>query len=287
MKPNLPSAVLLALVLSSAFAAEPLEILLWPDGAPGSEGKTAPEAVRVTNDGEHVVTSVHNPSLTPYLPPKEKSNRAAVIIAPGGGHNSLWMDHEGYNLAKWLSERGTAAFVLKYRLARERGSTYELEEHALTDMKRALRLVRDRAGEWGLDPDRIGALGFSAGGELVQWAAMRFDDGNPGAEDRVERQGCKPAFQALIYPGKSGTIEPSTNSPPVFMVCGNDDRPDISEGLANVYLKFKKVRIPAELHVYAKTGHGFGVRDRNRSPAGGWPARFEEWMGHLGFLNNP
>ena len=280
--------VALFILPASVFAAEePKEIPLWPNGAPGSEGKTNAEIVRVTADGEHVVRNVHNPSLTPYFPRKESAKGAAVIIAPGGGHREMWMDHEGYNLAKWLSERGVAAFVLKYRLAREQDSTYKIEEHALDDMKRALRTVRSRAAEWSVDPARVGALGFSAGGELVEWVAMKYDDGNADAPDPIERQGCKPNFQALIYPGTSGIVEPTTNSPPVFMVCGNDDRADISEGLANVYLKFKKVRVPAELHVYAKTGHGFGMRDRNRSAVGTWPTRFEEWMGQMGFLKKP
>jgi len=144
--------------------------------------------------------------------------------------------------------------------------------------------VRSRAAEWGIDPARVGALGFSAGGELVEWVSMRHDEGEASAADPVERQGCKPTFQALIYPGTSWVVEPTAASPPIFMVCGNDDRRDISEGLANVYLKFKQVNVPAELHVYAKTGHGFGMRERNRGPVATWPARFHEWMEHMGFL---
>jgi acetyl esterase/lipase len=118
------------LVASSmgAAAADPQVILLWPNGAPGSEGKTAEETVRVAAPGgDHVVASVHRPSITAYLPSKETATCAAVVIAPGGGHSELWMDHEGYNVAKWLSEHGVAGFVLKYRLAREKGSTYKLK----------------------------------------------------------------------------------------------------------------------------------------------------------------
>jgi acetyl esterase/lipase len=122
--------VLLFLPATVFTADRPKEIALWPNGAPGSEGKTGKESVRVTADGEHVISNVHNPSLTPYLPDKTKLPRTAVIIIPGGGHRELWMDHEGYNLAQWLSERGIAAFVLKYRLAREPNSTYTIEEHA-------------------------------------------------------------------------------------------------------------------------------------------------------------
>jgi endo-1,4-beta-xylanase len=135
--------------LAGPAAAEPQAILLWPNGAPGSEGKTdegkaSEEAVRLNEYGEHIVSGIHHPSITPYLPSKDKSTGAAVIIAPGGGHKELWMDHEGYNVAKWLSEHGVAAFILKYRLAREQGSTYTIDGNALADMKRATRVVRSR-----------------------------------------------------------------------------------------------------------------------------------------------
>ncbi|MEP7336486.1 MAG: alpha/beta hydrolase [Acidobacteriota bacterium] len=283
-------STLLALLLLPATvltAQQPKEILLWPNGAPGSEGKTGEEAVRVTADGEHVVTNVHKPSLTPYLPSKDKASGAAVIIAPGGGHREMWVDHEGHNLARWLSARGVAAFVLKYRLAREPNSTYKIDEHAVADTQRAIRLVRHRAQEWGILPARIGVMGFSAGGELAALASMWFYGGRINAPDMIDRENSRPDFQALIYPGNSDRISPTKDSPPAFLVCGYKDRPDISTGLAQVYLKFKEVGVPAELHIYAEIGHGFGVREKNRSAAGGWPARFEEWLGDLGFLKKP
>ena len=122
------------LLARAACAADPPVVYLWPEGAPGSEGKTAPESVRVAQPGgDHVVSSVHKPSLTLYLPSKATATGAGVIIMPGGGHSALWMDHEGYNEARWLSEHGVAGFVLKYRLAREKDSTYTIEGHALTD----------------------------------------------------------------------------------------------------------------------------------------------------------
>lgn len=165
-KPTGPAlcAIVLPLlfVLSAAAAADHGAILLWPGGAPGSEGKTAPESTRLTADGEHVVSSVHRPSISPYLPAQAGATVAAVILAPGGGHRELWVDHEGSNVAKWLSEHGVAAFVLKYRLAREDGSTYTVEGDALADIGRAIRLVRSRAAEWGIDPERVGVMGFSA-----------------------------------------------------------------------------------------------------------------------------
>jgi acetyl esterase/lipase len=260
------------------------EIPLWPNGAPGSEGKSGPEAVRLAENGERVVSNVHQPSITPYLPPKEKATGAAVIIAPGGGHRELWTDHEGHNVARYLSARGLAAFVLKYRLAREANSTYTVDDHAMADMRRAIRLVRSRAPEWNVNTSRVGVMGFSAGGELAALAGMSFDGGNKEAADSIERESSKPDFQALIYAGNSRRFVPTKDSPPVFIVCGYKDRPDISQGMAEVYLKFKQVGVPAELHIYASAGHGFGMRDRNTKSFGKWPARFEEWLGDMGFL---
>src|SRR5262245_52924318 len=183
---NLLVAILMSVTI--ALADQPKEIRLWQNGAPGSEGKLGEETVRVTTNGEHVISNVHNPSLTPYLPPKDKATGAAVIVVPGGGHRELWVDHEGYNLAKWLNTRGIAAFVLKYRLAREQTSTYKIDEHAFADMQRAIRLVRSRAQEWAIVPSRIGVLGFSAGGELAALSGMRFDAGNKESSDTVERK---------------------------------------------------------------------------------------------------
>ena len=140
---RLPSfALMLGFGIHFAVADEPKEMLLWTSGAPGSEGKTEPEKVRLSPAGDHVVSSVHRPSITPYLPTPETANGAAVLVIPGGGHSALWMDHEGYNLAKVLQSHGTAAFVLKYRLARETNSTYKIATHALADTQRALRLIR-------------------------------------------------------------------------------------------------------------------------------------------------
>jgi acetyl esterase/lipase len=265
-------------------AAPPQEIPLWPNGAPGSEGKSAKEIVVTNANGEQSVWSIHTPSLTPYLPAKEKLTKTAMLVIPGGGHRNLAITHEGYNVAQWLSERGIAAFVLKHRLARETNSTYKIEVEAFADAARAMRVIRSRAQEWNIDPARIGAIGFSAGGELVNMICTRGDDGKAEASDPVERQKSKPNFQALIYPGRSGDIQPTKDSPPVFLACSYTDRKDISEGLAEVYLRFKKAGVPAELHIYATGGHGFGLRAGNKKPVGAWSARFEEWMADSGFL---
>jgi len=276
---------LVLLIAASTHGSDlPKEILLWPNGAPGSAGKTGDETIRIADNGEHVLSNIHKPGITPYLPSADKATGCAVIVAPGGGHRELWSDHEGHNVARWLSERGIAAFVLKYRLARETNSTYTVDDHALADLQRAVRLVRSRATEWGIASNHIGVMGFSAGGELAFLSAMRFDPGAADAADIVARQSSRPDFQALIYPGSLRRIDPATNSPPVFLVCGYNDRPDISEGLAGVYLKFKQLKVPAELHIYAGTGHGFGLRTNNTQPAGKWIERFEEWLAGSGFL---
>jgi acetyl esterase/lipase len=285
LRSSLPALLFLSVTILTS--AQPKEVRLWPDGAPGSEGKTGEEKVRVTASGEHVVSNVHFPTLTPYLPPPEKATGAAVVIAPGGGHRELWVDHEGHNLARWLNTHGVAAFVLKYRLAREPDSTYKIDDHAFADTQRAIRLVRSRAREWRIEPSRVGVIGFSAGGELAALAGMRSDGGNKDSADAVERESSRPDFHALIYPGSSGRITVTKGMPPVFLAAGYKDRPDISRGLAEVYLKFKEADVPAELHIYAGAGHGFGVRESNKGAAAAWAARFVEWLGDLGFLAKP
>jgi acetyl esterase/lipase len=260
------------------------EIVLWPNGAPGSEGKIGEEKVSTSARGEVSISYVHRPSITPYLPEKSKATGAAIIIAPGGGHTSLKMDYEGSNIAKWLNERGIAAFVLKYRLAKEAGSTYTIDHHELADMQRAIRVVRSRAKEWGVDTGRLGVLGYSAGGELAGLSAMRFDNGKENAADIVERQSSRSNFQVLVYPGGITRFEPVKNSPPVFIVGGYQDRDEIAKGMANVYLKYKEAGIPAELHIYATAVHGFGVRDNTKGAVAGWPFRLYDWLIDMGFV---
>ncbi len=277
-------AVALYVFAPVATAAEQNVVLLWPNGAPGSAGKTAPEKVRLTPDGEHVISGVHQPSITVFLPPKETATGAAVVIAPGGSHVELWVDHEGYDVAKWLSAHGVAGFVLKYRLAREAGSSYTVEGNSVPDMQRAIRLVRSRAAEWGVDPTRVGVMGFSAGGDVAARAATQFDAGNSAAADLIDRQSSKPAFQALIYPGLPQDLPVSKDEAPAFLLCGEDDRPAISERLPELFVQLKHAGVPAELHVYTGVGHGFGVRSANTGAIAEWPERFLEWLGALGFF---
>src|SRR5688572_17780317 len=189
-------------------------VFLWPNGAPGSEArKDEAEGIK----GETVV-NVHNPSIIVFLPRKDIATGVGMIVAPGGGHSSLWIMHEGFNPAQALADKGIAAFVLKNRL---QSSGYKFDVEGLADMQRAIKVVRSRAPEWGVDPNKIGASGFSAGGELAQVVALQHDLGKPDATDPVERFSSRPDFQVLIYPGKSHLIQPVTGSPPAFMAAGS------------------------------------------------------------------
>ena len=253
-------------------------VFLWPDGAPGSEAR---REEREEIQGE-TVRNVHNPSIVVFLPRKESSTGAGLVLAPGGGHTSLWIMHEGFNPAQLLVDQGIAVFVLKNRL---QSSGYKFDVEGLADMQRALRVVRSRAAEWGVDPAKVGAGGFSAGGELATLVSLRNDPGDPAAADPVERQSSKPAFQVLIYPGKSHLIQPVAGSPPAFLAAGFDDRPDISIGLAEAYLRFKKAGVQAELHIYANVGHGFGIRpERAGQSHQQWPVQLLSFLRQLAMI---
>jgi endo-1,4-beta-xylanase len=276
---GLLTLVLVTATMKPVFAVDSVErISLWPAGAPGSEARMNEPEVADEGPGKCNVTSVHHPSLTPYLPETDKATGTAIIIAPGGGHRMLCLGHEGDSLGQWFADHGIAAFVLRYRLAREEGSTYTVDDHAMADTRRALRLVRSRAAEWGIRPDRIGILGFSAGGELAALAAMKSDAGLADATDIIERSSCRPDFQVLIYPGSSRRFTVEPGMPPAFIALGAQDRDDISLGMAQLYLKYKAAGVPAELHIYSNAGHGFGYRPENNSGAGEWPLRLVEWL---------
>ncbi|MES2506515.1 MAG: alpha/beta hydrolase [Verrucomicrobiota bacterium] len=274
------SLLLPALLATASWAADqPAALPLWEKGAPGSEARAAePEKQEGSN-----VMNVHVPTITPYSPTKDATG-VAVIIAPGGGHSKLCLGHEGYALAEWFRDHGIAAFVLKYRLAREKGSTYTIQDHAMADARRAIRTVRSRAQEWGINPERIGIMGFSAGGELAAFAAMKNDPGQVDAADVIERASSRPDFQALIYPGTSGLFSAEKGMPPLFIACGYGDRPDISEGMASLYLKYKAAGVKAELHIYSEAGHGFGYKPGTKTAAGRWPQRFTEWLQDSGLM---
>ncbi len=282
MKTALLLALVAAAVSASAADLHPV-IPLWPAGAPGSEArKNEPEKVVGQN-----VSNVHFPTLIAYLPAPGRGTGCAVIVCPGGGHRNLVLQKEGTDIARWLADHGLAAFVLKYRLARDAATPsgtpqpYTVERDALADAQRAIRLVRHRAAEWDVDPARIGIIGFSAGGELASLAAMRPGAGRSDAADPVDREDARPDFQGLIYPGQAQNIAPEKGAPPAFLVCGADDRPGIAGELPKVYLRFKAAGVPVELHIYAGVGHGFGLRP---GPAAGWADQFRSWLAVEKFL---
>jgi endo-1,4-beta-xylanase len=283
---SLGSLALVWIAAGPGLTQEPVVVPLWPSGAPGFETrKDIPENVKKKGKLEQSVSNVNNPSLTVYLPVKEKASGAGIVVCPGGGHTVLAIEHEGHNVARWLADNGIAGFILKYRLAREKGSPYKIEEHAFQDAQRAMRLVRSKGKDWNVN--KLGIMGFSAGGDLVLYSSTKSDAGKADASDPIERQSARPDFQIAVYPAIPKDLTFSKNDPPAFLVCGNQDRQNISEGLATLYLNMKRAGINAELHVYASVGHGFGVRDKANLRVAGWPSRVKEWMIDLGMMNAP
>lgn len=267
----------LAFSLPSLAWEQGQEIRLWPNGAPGSEHETAPEVFTGNPQLPNRFTVTYYPSVYVFLPPKDKANGMGIVIAPGGGHTSLVMDKEGYAIAHWCNDNGIAAFVLKYRLFRAPGSHYTLEKDVLADAARSVRLVRSRASGWGVDPHRIGFMGFSAGGQLAAMIDTRFDAGDPNASDPIDRFSSRPDFAVIVYPGMppDGITVPK-DTPPTFLVCADDD-PSHVVATVNIYLALQKQGISSEMHIYATGKHGFAMREKN-IPVATWPDRLLDWM---------
>ena len=261
----------------------PQTISLWPDGAPGFEArKDIPELA-----AGYWVKNINNPSLTVFLPPKEKANGAAVVICPGGGFRNLVFGAEGVEPAKYFNNLGVAAFVLKYRLFRETNSPYT-SENAREDGLRAMRLVRSRASEWGVDTNRIGLVGYSAGGEVVSLTAFTENAGVTNSSDAVERVSARPDFIVEIYPGPLGVpaVLPP-NVPPAFLLCADDDRSH-SVVTTSLVEKYRAAKVPAELHLYANGGHGFNQGQRSKlASIRHWPDRLTDWLGDNNLLDPP
>jgi len=291
-KPLLAAACLL-LNGASAGASDALqfpnpEIRLWPNGAPGSEGITSPETWNPSPDGFHRLTNINFPSILVFLPPKDAANGTAVLIFPGGGDRYLVMDLEGSMVAARLNAMGITAFVLKYRLARAPGSTYTVENHSLRDAQRALRVIRSRAPEWGVKPDRLGIMGFSAGGEIAALAETRFDDVKPVPGDPIDGQDSRPDFSVLAYPGvRTGNLTVPKDAPPTFLVVANDDSAHAAAAAA-FYSKLNAQGVQAEIHIYLTGGHGFGMTGRTPAfaalPVSHWPDQLQSWLAAAGFL---
>jgi acetyl esterase/lipase len=270
--------------LTAVAQTAPEQIPLWSDGAPGFESRRdEPEQAQ-----DYWVRNIHNPSLTVFLPPADKATGTAVVVVPGGGHRELVFDAEGRDAAEFLNQLGIAAFVLKYRLARERDSQYQLATHVRDDAYRAMRLVRSRAGDWQIDPQRVGMLGFSAGGEVVAMVAYRSGNGDPKAVDPIDRQNGRPNFQMIVYPGPLGIPNEGVpaDSPPLFIVCANDDHGHI-EPTIELIEKYRAAGAPVEAHIFARGGHAFNMGHRSElATLKGWPDRMADWLKDNGWLDS-
>jgi acetyl esterase/lipase len=286
---RLIALALLCLIIAPTFAAEPKTELLWPKGAPGANGEEAKD----------------KPQLITYLP--EKPNGAAIVICPGGGYGGLAMDHEGHQIGRWLNENGITGFICDYR---HRGKGYG-HPAPLQDAQRAIRTVRSRAKEFGVDPSKIGILGFSAGGHLTSSALTHFDAGKTDADDEIERASCRPDFGVLCYPviafdqpfthkgsqnnllGKDASAEliasmssekqVTDQTPPCFLWHTTEDTGVPPLNSVVFYSALIAHKVPAELHIFEKGRHGVGLA-KDIPGTDGWPAACIAWLKGRGVM---
>jgi acetyl esterase/lipase len=247
-------------------------VFLWPAGAPGFENrKMEPEQAK-----DWWVKNIRNPSLTVCIPSKEKANGAAVIICPGGGHRELVFDAEGKEAAEYFNSIGVTAFVLKYRLFREENSPYK-QEHALQDGRRAMRLVRQQAAAWMLDSNRIGLMGFSAGGELAGWVALTAPKENEIINDNIDKEKSKADFLILVCPGPMAVPDIVMNdATPLLMVAANDD-PCCSEPVVKLLQLYRNANVKTEVHLFAQGKHAFNMGKRSALKSiNDWPQRMAD-----------
>ncbi len=276
----------------AASAADPTPLDLWPGPVPGEKGNVGEEKASPKS-----VTNVSKPTITLYRPAKEIDTGTSIVIAPGGGYNNLAWEHEGTMVGTWLQSIGVTGVLLKYRVPRRPDMPKtDPPVGALQDAQRTVSVVRSKAKEWGLNPNRIGMLGFSAGGHLTAWAMTNSDKRAYDAVDDSDKASCRPDFAVLIYPGgvvdrqNKGQLSPeiriSKETPRCFLaVAYNDAGP--FDGSMKILAALKQAGVPAEMHVYAAGGHGFGMRTGEK-PHTTWPKRCEEWMKSEGLLNpNP
>lgn len=301
---NKPPASCLTLLLiafctcSTAFGVTVLDpILLWPKGAPDEKGDVGKEYDTTTASshlvaGQRVIRlgNVSQPTITVYRPSKLKANGTAVVVCPGGGYSILAMDLEGTEVCKWLNSIGVTGVLLKYRVPMRVGD----EKHILPlqDAQRALGLVRFHAKEWNIDPERVGILGFSAGGQLMGHLCNDCEKRAYDPLDKADQISCRPDFAMGIYPGvivpidQKKPVQPeltvTSNTPPTFLVQTEDDSVHVENSIF-YYLALKNAHVPAELHLYAKGGHGYGLRP-SKDLVSNWPKRAEEWLRGLGLF---
>ncbi|MDB5310468.1 MAG: alpha/beta hydrolase [Gemmataceae bacterium] len=288
------AAIFLTLFLPVlAPAADPPVSDLWPGVAPGEKGNVPDEKVTPTNGAAKAITNVSKPTLTVYRPAKDKDTGAAVVIAPGGGYHVLAWEHEGTMVGEWLQSIGVTGVLVKYRVPRRPDRPKDAPPiGALQDAQRAISTTRARAKDWGIDPHRIGMLGFSAGGHLTAWAATNADKRAYDPVDDFDKASCRPDFAVLIYPGglvdklKKDQLAPeirvSKDLPPCFFALAYNDNGPL-DGSLKMITALKQAGVSAELHVYSGGGHGFGMRAGDE-PHATWPKRCEEWMRAEGFL---
>jgi len=280
MRVLLPALAALCLLAPAANAQT--VVSLWEKGQPGFEARrNIPE-----QHAEWWWRSINNPSLTVYAPDPAQNTGTAVIVVPGGGHQNLVFGEEGIKPAQYLQKLGVTAFALKYVLAREAGSPYSIEGDAQADMLRAVRYVRAHAAEYGVDPNRIGVMGFSAGGELVSMVAFNPKAPDPNAKDPIDRLSARPDFLIEIYPGPLG-IPPVVDKapPPVFMLNAFDDKMAVADTdvIQRLYQAWPDV--PFERHILSGGQHGFNMGDRsNMKAVRNWPERLADWLSDRGYL---
>ena len=297
---SLALLLLSALPLAMATAAEPLVLNVWPANPPGDTAKLPPEA-DLTKDTDKLIAgrriikfgNVSTPQLAVYRPAKEKDTGTAVIICPGGGFNILAYDLEGTEVATWLNTLGVTGIVLKYRVPARDPQQRWLAP--VQDTQRAVSLVRANSAAWGLDPARIGILGFSAGGTTAAYTSLLLENRRYPALDATDKLSCRPDFTLLIYTGgfverspaaMTDTIGFSKAAPPMFLVHAFDDNVSVQNSL-HVATELKKAGGSAEVHVYDTGGHGYGLRYVADQPVTTWPARAAEWLARRGLLRRP
>lgn len=301
-------SVVFALLFARSLSAadEPTVVDLWPAGkVPDEPGTIGTEYVRMSPASERkqvevfeptrLVTNVTKPSISIYRPMKDKETGTAMLICPGGGYWNLYWQLEGEEVATWANSIGITGIILKYRVPRRPDEVRgEPARRPLQDVQRAISLIRSRAGEWGIESERIGTIGFSAGGHLAISAATSFDQRSYDAVDEIDNVSCRPNFAVPVYSGylkhkEKDELAPGLRvpegTPPVFLVHGNDDIVSTPEHSIFMYLALKRAGIPTELHIYANTTHDFGVRASGR-PYSSWTKACEHWLRDQGLLKN-
>jgi len=293
-------------VAGAVQAEEPAVVEVWPGIAPEEDSYIGEEKVRPSpkstrkhvevTESTKLVTNVTKPTLTIYRPAEGKDTGTAILICPGGGYWDLYWQLEGEEVAAWLNSIGVTGIILKYRVPRRPDEIKgEPARRPLQDAQRAVSLVRNKAGVWGIQPQRIGMIGFSAGGHLAIATATSFERRTYQPVDEVDAVSCRPNFAIAAYSGylkakDKNELAPGlrvpAETPPVFLVHGSDDIVSPPENSVLMYLALKRAGIPAELHVYAATTHDFAVRQLDR-PCSAWTQACANWLGYQGFLTSP